>query len=268
MTVLTLLRWRLALMNGVSALGGYLLFPAAIELSRVLAAFGGTALLAAGCSAINQVLERDLDCLMERTKGRPLPTGAMSVATAAGIGSACLLAGLIWMGFAGSLVTALLGTAALFWYLAVYTPLKRLTSMSLPIGALCGAFSPLIGWALAGGKLSHHRILLVAGVMFLWQIPHFWLLQRRYRTDYRAAGIPLCEDATGNSRTPLFALWITALVAGAMLLPVLGIIPQQRAFWYALFLLPIFLSAFLPSEKFRFACLNLFPLLLTLSIWL
>lgn len=265
--LLKLLRWRLALLNGVSALSGYLLFPGVVEISYVLAAFAGTVLLAGAGSAFNQVMERDLDQMMERTKGRPLPTGAMPVVTALCIGITVMLGGMVWLAQVGGAAPMLIGAAALAWYLAVYTPLKRRTSMALPLGALCGALPPLIGWALAGGGLSDHRILILVGVMFLWQIPHFWLLQRRHSTDYRRAGIPLCEDKTGNSRPHLFTLWIIALVTGAMMLPLFGIIQQQRTVLYGLFLLPLLLSGLLTSEKSRFVCLNLFPMLLTLAIW-
>lgn len=265
--LLKLLRWRLALLNGVSALSGYLLFPGSVEISHVLAAFAGTALLAAAGSAFNQVMERDLDQMMERTKGRPLPTGVMTVVTALGIGMTVMLGGMVWLAQVGGAAPMLIGAAALAWYLAVYTPLKRRTSMALPLGALCGALPPLIGWALAGGGLSDHRIMILVGVMFLWQIPHFWLLQRRHSADYRKVGIPLCEDKTGNSRTPLFILWIIALAVAAMLLPLFGIIPRQRVLLCAFFLLPLLLTPLLTSDRSRLVCLNLFPLLLTLAIW-
>ncbi|MEI6206659.1 MAG: protoheme IX farnesyltransferase [Desulfuromonadales bacterium] len=266
--ILRLLRWRLALLNGMAATCGYLLYPSGIDLLQLVAVYGGTALLAAAGSTFNQVLEQDLDCVMERTKGRPLPSRVMSVSTAFVIGAACLFCGLLCLGRTGGAVPPLIGVVTLVWYLAVYTPLKRRTALALPIGALCGAAAPLIGWTLAGGACADHRILLIAGVMYLWQVPHFWLLQRRHRDDYRAAGIPLCEIATGDGRIPLCALWIIALAAGTMLLPVVGIIPQIHAIWCVLFFLPLLLSFLARSEKTLFACFNLFPLLLTLMIWL
>ncbi len=262
------MRWRLALLNGVSAMSGYLLFPSTIEVSSLLAAFGGTALLASAGSAFNQALERDIDSQMERTKDRPLPTGAMTVQAALIIGTLALLFGLLWLGILGGASAMIPGAAALIWYLAVYTPLKRRSSLALLLGALCGALAPMIGWALAGGALTDHRILLLAGLMFLWQVPHFWLLQRRHRSDYRAVGMPLlCDGVFENSGTPFFALWIIALAAGAMLLPLFGIVPQQRGLFCLLFLLPIVITLFLRTDKSRYICINLFPLLLTLAIW-
>lgn len=269
MTILRLIRWRLALLNGVSAMSGYLLFPSTIEIAPLLAAFGGTTLLACAGSAFNQALERDIDGLMERTKDRPLPTGAMTVPTALLIGTLALLFGLLWIGMLGGAQAVIPGAAALIWYLTVYTPLKRRTSLALLLGALCGALAPMIGWALAGGGPTDHRILLLAGLMFLWQVPHFWLLQRRHRSDYRAVGIPLLSDGVfEKSGSPFFALWLVALAAGAMLLPLFGIVPQQRGLFCLLFLLPIIIPLFLRTDKSRYLCINLFPLLLTLAIWL
>ena len=258
-------RWRLALLNGVSATGGYLLFPGAADVRQLLAVCGGTALLAAAGSAFNQVLERDVDLLMSRTKGRPLPAGTMTVTTAVTFGVVTLLFGLFWIVRAGGVSAGLFGVFTLVWYLAVYTPLKRRTSLSLLLGALCGAMAPVIGWTVAGGAYNDHHIQLVAGVMFLWQIPHFWLLQNRYCDDYRAAGFPTCTIASGDGRTQLMALWMVALTAGAMLLPLFGVIQPFFTLWYALFIILLFMSFIFRSEKALFACLNMFPLLLTLA---
>jgi len=249
-------------------MSGYLLFPTAIEVSHLLAAFGGTVLLASAGSAFNQVLERDIDGQMERTKDRPLPTGAMSVQAAILTGTSALLIGLLWVGMLGGWQAVIPGVAALIWYIAVYTPLKRRTSMALLLGALCGAMAPMIGWALAGGEPVDHRVLLLAGLMFLWQVPHFWLLQRRHRSDYLTVRMPLLSEGVfENNGNSFFALWMVALAAGAMLLPLFGVVPQQRGLFCLLFLLPIVITMFLRTDKSRYICINLFPLLLTLVIW-
>lgn len=265
--LLQLLRWRLTIMNGFAALGGYLLYPAKAEAVQLLAAFGGTALLAAAGSAANQALERDIDRLMERTRRRPVAQGSLTPEMAFATGALLAVAGLLWLGIFGSPGAALLGAAALLWYLAVYTPLKRRTSLALPIGAICGAVPPLIGWSIAGGLPGDHRIMLLSGVMYLWQIPHFWLLQRRHYSDYQSAGIPLCPIGSGNNPAPLLTLWIIALVAAAMLLPIFGIIAHQRAPWYAVVLLSMIMMLALRSDKLLFTSLNLFPLLILLAVW-
>lgn len=267
MPFLRLLRWRLALMNGVAALGGYLLYPAAAETAAAWAAFGGTALLAAGGSALNQVMERERDRLMERTRFRPVAAGDLPPGRATG--AACLLmcAGLLWLGGRGDGFLLLLAGGSLVWYLAVYTPLKGRTVLALPLGALCGAVPPLIGWCLAGGSANDHRILLVAGVMFLWQIPHFWLLQRRHRDEYRAARIPFCDISRQSRYAPLLPLWVASLAAAALLLPLFGVISPSRALWFIPLVLVLPVLTTLRSDRALFATLNLFPLLLTLSVW-
>lgn len=259
-----LFRPRLALMNGIAALGGYLLYPADIEIQSLFAAFCGVALLAAGGSALNQVLERDLDGLMLRTRLRPLPNGDLTVRAATFIGLGCILAGAVPLA-AGSALPALLGSAAIFWYLAVYTPLKRRTQFASAIGGVCGALPPIIGWCLAGGEPADYRIIFLAGILYLWQIPHFWLFQRRHADDYRCAGLPL--PAAPSRGSSLFWLWIIALIAAAMLLPAFGVIGRQAALCHLLFPLTLIAVALFRSETALFSYLNLFPLIVTLLLF-
>jgi len=262
-----LFRLRLALLNGVSALGGCCLFPAYLQAETLLAAFSGVTLLAMGGSALNQLLERDIDALMKRTMQRPLPQGHLSVSTAVLAGFSTILAGLSLLTMSGGLWPPLLGAVALMWYLAVYTPLKRKTTLALPLGALCGAFPPLIGWCLAGGAPTDYRIITLAGLLYLWQIPHFWLLQERHQADYRRAGIPLFRmDAAPIGRHLLFWLWLVAFIAGAMLLPAFGMIGRPAAQWFTVFPLLLLPLALMRSRQLLFSFLNLFPLLLTLIL--
>lgn len=267
-TMASLFRLHLAFLNGVAALGGGCLFPARPQAAPMLAAFSGVTLLAMGGSALNQVLERDIDALMTRTRQRPLPLGQLSITAAILAGSCAILAGLALLAMTGGFLPPLLGMTALAWYLAVYTPLKRITTLALPLGALCGAFPPLIGWCLAGGNPTDFRVITLAGLLFIWQIPHFWLLQERHGADYRRAGIPLIRiEATLIGQNLLFWLWLTAFIAGAMLMPALGVIGRPVALWYAAFPIPLILLALMRSRKMLFSYLNLFPLLLTLSLF-
>lgn len=262
-----LLRPRLALLNGVAAAGGCLLAAGGAGGMLPWVAWGGVALLAAGGSALNQVIERDLDSIMERTRHRPLPRGEISPAAAAFVGVACIAAGLLVLGAMGGLVPPLLGAVALGWYLAVYTPLKRRTPLALLAGAVSGAVPPLVGWTLAGGSPADYRIVLLAGILYLWQIPHFWLLQRRHGEDYRRAGIPMLADGVKDgTRSPIFAVWLGALVAGALLLPVFGIVGGVAAAGLAVFSLFLLLAAFFRADGALFSCLNLFPMLIVLAL--
>lgn len=264
-----LLRPRLALVNGVAALAGYFLFPAEPARATLAAVLGGVTLLAAGGSAFNQLQELEMDRLMLRTRLRPLPAGDLTPLTAIIIAGCCTLAGLLLLAAAGGFLPALFGASALVWYLAVYTPLKRHTSCALAVGAVCGAIPPVIGWCVAGGHPLDFRVVLLAGLMYLWQIPHFWLFQRRHAEDYRRIGIPfVAAGMSGRVSSSLFLLWTVALVAAAMLMPVFGLVEHRVAFWYVAFPLPIVFIALLCTEKVLFTYINLFPLLVTLTLLL
>ncbi len=264
-SLLLLTRWRLALFNGLAALAGYLLFPFSVFDAAACAATAGVGLLAAGSSAFNQVLELPYDSLMVRTCNRPLPRGALPPIAAVILGSISALGGLAVL-LLHDRRGALLGCAALVWYLVVYTPLKRTSSLSLLAGALCGALPPLVGWCLAGGSLFDFRIMLVAGLLYLWQIPHFWLLQRRYAGDYQRAGFVSFFTQVNQFRQRLYCgLWLVALLSTSMLLPLFGIIQPWLALWYAAFSLCLPFLLFVPQEGILCACLNVFPVMLVLA---
>jgi heme o synthase len=263
-----LFRWRLSLMNAVAAAAGSLLFPQHAGWPTEAALFGGVALLAAGSSALNQYLERDLDLLMKRTCERPLPKGQLAPGTVAWTGAGCIVAGLVMLAAVGGAVPALIGAAVIAWYLAVYTPLKRRTPLSLLAGALCGAATPVIGWTCAGGTAFDFPILLLSTLLYLWQVPHFWLLQRRHIDDYRRAGLAILD--LFESRVPpplLIMLWSTAVIAVVMMFPLFGIVADGRALSGALFTLPLLLTLSRRHERALYAYLNLFPLLVAATLW-
>ena len=265
---LRLCRPKLAIMNGIAAAGGYLLCPwpsTATSIGRITV---GVTLLAAAGSAVNQVMERDLDLLMTRTQSRPLPQGELTPTEAMAVAGVCLALGLYLLS-AGGLIPLLLAGAALACYLGVYTPLKRRTPLALAAGGICGAIPPLIGWCSAGGAITDYRVMLLAGLLYLWQIPHFWLFQHHHSADYRRAGIPLviARANKGASPTALCRLWIVALLAGSLLLPGFGLIVPPLAIWYTAALLLLGLLSLIGSETILFRCLNFFPLLIPLVLF-
>lgn len=263
----SLFRPRLSMLNGVAAGGGVMLFPGPTDGSLPWLVFAGVTLLAAGGSALNQALEFEADRLMLRTRQRPVARGSMQPALAALIGATVVLGGVLLVWAAGGNTSALLGAGGILWYLGVYTPLKRRTPYALAAGAACGALPPLIGWCCAGGSIPDYRIMLLAGLLYLWQIPHFWLFQRRHADDYRKAGFPLLQAATADSLfIGLFGLWTVAMISATMLLPAFGLVSRSIATCFALLILPMISLALLRSEKTVFFCLNLFPLLVTLMI--
>ncbi|HZR16282.1 MAG TPA: heme o synthase [Verrucomicrobiae bacterium] len=150
----------------------------------------GTALVAAGASALNQFWERDLDARMRRTQDRPLPSGRMQPQSVLLIGCVCSGVGLAYLGFAVNLLTAVIGGCSLLTYVFVYTPLKRVTWLNTLVGAVPGGLPPLMGWTAARGHLSADGWSLF-GILALWQLPHFMAIAWMYRDEYARAGFKM-----------------------------------------------------------------------------
>jgi protoheme IX farnesyltransferase len=147
----------------------------------------GTALLACGAAALNQLWEREHDAKMRRTESRPLPSGRLQPETVLLFGGACSVGGLIYLTVAVSLLTSFIGAVTLVSYLFIYTPLKRVTWLNTAIGAVPGALPPLMGWAAARGEVGGGGWALFA-ILFFWQIPHFLAIAWLYREEYAKAG--------------------------------------------------------------------------------
>lgn len=160
----------------------------------------GTACVAAGASALNQFLERDSDALMRRTEYRPLPTGRLLPLEALLFGLFLGLAGIAYLLLVlPHPAAALLAGFALFSYVGLYTPLKRVTTLNTLIGAISGAIPPLIGWSAMRGELDAEAVTLF-GLLFIWQVPHFLAIAWIYREDYAHAGLQMMSvvDPTGR----------------------------------------------------------------------
>lgn len=271
--LLVLTRLRLSLMVAASALAGYALFPLRTGWEAALPAVAGVLLLAAGCSALNQLQERDLDALLQRTCQRPLASGRLSPAAGLAIALGLLTAALFFLALSENPRVIGLGLFAILWYNGVYTPLKRRTALALLPGALCGAIAPLLGWSAAGGALSDYRILLLAGTLVLWQIPHFWSFASRHRDDYLQAGLPCLFTlfSAGQIRR-IGVLWSAALLVATGQLLAFNIVahPLSRM------LLVLVVAAGLASvgrcawrrEALPFGRLNAFMALLLLALLL
>src|ERR1035438_10409436 len=166
----------------------------------------GTALVAAGAAALNQLLECEYDAKMRRTQDRPLPSGRLQPTTVAIFGGACSVAGLVYLALTVNLLTSVVGAVTLISYLFIYTPLKRVTWMNTLVGAIPGALPPLMGWTAARNELSGEGWTLFALLAF-WQIPHFMAIAWLYREEYAKAGFVMLPnvDADG-SRTAQHAV--------------------------------------------------------------
>jgi len=186
---LELTKPRITTMVVFTALVGYVTAsPAAGVSARLVAALAGTALVAAGASALNQLLERRSDALMNRTRTRPIPAGRIRPAEAALFGALLTAAGLALLAGGCGMLAALVAFATWASYVLVYTPLKRRTHLATLVGAVPGALPPVIGWAAASDRLEPGAFILFA-IVFLWQIPHFLAIAWLFRDDYERGGI-------------------------------------------------------------------------------
>jgi protoheme IX farnesyltransferase len=192
-----------------------------LKLPHVLA---GTALCAAGAAILNQWLERDYDALMNRTRNRPLPAGRVSPAHALTIGLLAGILGSLYLLVFVNALTAALGTATLASYVAIYTPLKRLTTLNTIVGAIPGAIPPVMGFTAVTGSITLPAISLFA-ILFVWQVPHFLAIAILYRDDYRLGGFKMLPvddpDLVATSRQ--------IILYSAALLPIASVPTLARA---------------------------------------
>jgi len=205
---------RLNLLVVVSAVAGYVMASGDThDVWRLLSVIGGTALVAGGASAFNQILEREPDALMQRTRLRPMPDGRLATRDAWMFGAALTLAGLAILAFGANLLSAVVAFVTMASYAAVYTPLKRYSSFATVVGAIPGALPPVIGWAAALDELSQGAWVLF-GILFLWQLPHFLAIAWIYREDYARAGFPMLPviDADGRSTGRQAVVYALALL--------------------------------------------------------
>jgi protoheme IX farnesyltransferase len=159
----------------------------------------GTGLAAGGAAALNNYLERDSDARMPRTRNRVLPSGQIEPAVALTFGILMVLSGVILLAWLVNLLSAFLVLLTAFLYVLVYTPLKKLTWLNTPIGAIPGALPPMAGWAAATGELSAGAWVLFA-ILFVWQHPHFYAIAWMYREDYRRAGFKMLSVVDPSGR--------------------------------------------------------------------
>jgi len=159
----------------------------------------GTALVASGAAALNQLFEREYDARMRRTARRPLPSGRLQPVTVMLFGGVCALVGTIYLALLVNPLTSVLGAISFVSYVFIYTPLKRLTWLNTAVGAIPGALPPLMGWTAARGNLEGGGWALFA-ILAFWQMPHFFAIAWLYRDEYAKAGFKMLPvfDPTGS----------------------------------------------------------------------
>lgn len=189
----------------------------------ILATVLGGSVVAGGANAMNMYFDRDIDEMMRRTRGRPVPAGQVEPEKAAVFGMVMGAAGFLFMELAVNLLAACLTLGAFAFYVVVYTLiLKRTTPLNIVIGGAAGAMPPVIGWAAVTGDLSVAAILMFA-IVTAWTPPHFWALSINYSTDYERAGVPMLPVVAGPEETKRqILLYTVVLVVVSVLLSVVG----------------------------------------------
>lgn len=216
-----MLKPRLSGLVAFSCAFGFVLASPVINWVQLCVVYFGGFLVSGASVIINQILEKDLDKLMTRTQNRPLPTGKISVQEAIylavisfGVGIALLLS-------YTNILTVSLSILSMLLYSFVYTPLKRVGSIAVFVGAIPGALPPLLGWTAATGAISHEA-LIIFGIQFIWQFPHFWAIAWVADDDYKKAGFKLLPG--GGQRD--FNTAIQIIIYTLFLIP-LGLLPAK-----------------------------------------
>ncbi len=203
-----------------SSIAGYLLGAETISLTTlVLLAFGGYFMVGAS-NAYNQIIERDLDALMDRTKNRPIPAARMSVNTAFIIATTFTILGIITL-YIINPKTAMYAAISIFLYTSVYTPLKTKTSLSVFVGALPGAIPFMLGWVAARNSFGIEAGTLFA-IQFFWQFPHFWSIGWFLHEDYKKGGFHMLPTGNPDKGTAVQIIMYSVWTIIVSIIPVLG----------------------------------------------
>lgn len=270
--ILIMIRLYLSAAVAFSAITGYLISRTHVTSSAYLLSFG-VFCLACGASVLNQMMERRQDALMERTRNRPIPSGQVRKSTAVLLIVTLFITGFICLGITGW-IPALLGLINVLLYNIIYTRLKRVTKWAVFPGALVGAIPPLMGYAASGINRLNPEIIWFSAFMFLWQLPHFWLILMKYRSEYEMAGFKTFSMQVKNEQIKnLVFTWMlltTAFICISMTTGVLlkgipaGLVISVNALFIAWFYHILFKSQAFSNIRNAYVIVNTFGLIMML----
>ncbi len=270
----SLTRFPVSLAVTFTAFTALVLSPVQLSLSALIP-IAGIFLLASGASAFNQYQEWPYDEQMERTRKRPIPSRRISTAEALRIAMMTIIGGMLILLYHSPPVCFLLGLANLIWYNGIYTYLKRKTAFAVVPGALTGAIPIFMGWTAGGGSLLDPEVLFLAFFIFLWQMPHFWLLTLKYGHEYRQAGFPVLTDLFSEFQVKTVVMgWMIASSGASAMLYYFNIL-HQPALGYSIIGFNIALLVVMAWQLFIAAAMryrlifiaaNLFMLIVMLSL--
>lgn len=250
-----------------TAISGYIIYTSGIDFQLVYLAMG-VFILAGGASAFNEFQEWKYDIKMRRTMYRPIPAGKISPLNSAIIAAICVVAGSTILFYYFGLITFMLGLFNIVWYNLLYTYLKRITPFAVVPGALTGAVPAFMGWTAGGGFVFESGIVFIGFFLFIWQIPHFWLLMLKYGKEYEAAGFPTINQSTSpaNLNRIIYA-WVVATSVASIMIPFF-IVNISFPFFIIIFLMNLFFVTIFTKLSFGRSELNLKHLFISINVYM
>ena len=234
-------KFRLSLLVALSSVFGFFISSSKVDINEVFILLVGGYLISSSSVINNQILEKDLDKMMNRTNKRPIPTGRISVYKSVIMSIFSMIIGLFLISFYLNIYAALLSFISLILYSFVYTPMKKFGPIAVFIGAIPGALPPLIGWVASTGQITLEAIIIFS-IQFIWQFAHFWAIAWMYDDDYKKVGFKLLpNNGEKNLKTAVNIMIYTLFLIPLGLLPTIfgitGIISGTVAVFLAIILL-------------------------------
>ena len=235
-------KFRLSLLVALSSVFGFFISSNTVDINDVFILLFGGYLISSSSVINNQILEKDLDKMMNRTNKRPIPTGRISVYKSVIMSIFSMIIGLFLISFYLNIYAALLSFISLILYSFVYTPMKKFGPIAVFIGAIPGALPPLIGWVASTGQITLEAIIIFS-IQFIWQFPHFWAIAWMYDDDYKKVGFKLLpNNGEKNLKTAVNIMIYTLFLIPLGLLPTIFGITGIISGTVAVFLAIIFLA--------------------------
>ena len=235
-------KFRLSLLVALSSVFGFFISTSKVDINEVFILLVGGYLISSSSVINNQILEKDLDKMMNRTNKRPIPTGRISIYKSVIMSIFSMIIGLFLISFYLNIYSAILSFISLILYSFVYTPMKKIGPISVFIGAIPGALPPLIGWVASTGQITLEAIIIFS-IQFIWQFPHFWAIAWMYDDDYKKVGFKLLpNNGEKNLKTAVNIMIYTLFLIPLGLLPTIFGITGIISGAVAVFLAIIFLA--------------------------